>query len=193
MALTAQGVFGARLIVAAEDLYRYSIVWKKNKPRGHLNAKKQPLRIHEDVHVFYRRQPRYRPQKTTGHSPVHSYTKHTGDGTNYGKTRLGIKGGGSTERYPTTILEIPVVNNDDPIHVHPTQKPEELAAWFIKTYTRRGGLVVDNACGSGAFLVAAKRLDRRFWGCDTDPESVRNTRDWLRRTRVAPGQNGRED
>lgn len=181
VALTAQGAFGARLILAAERLYRYSLVWKKNKPRGFLNAKKQPLRIHEDVHVFYKQQPRYVPQKTTGHSPVHSYTKHTSDGTNYGSTKRGIKGGGSTERYPTSILEIPVVNNDDEIRVHPTQKPEALASWFIKSYTRPGGLVVDNACGSGAFLVAAKRLGRNYWGCDIDLKSVMNARAWLRR------------
>ena len=194
VALTAQGVFGAELILAAPDLYRYSIVWKKNKPRGFLNVQRQPLRVHEDVLVYYKRQPSYSPQKTQGHPPAHGFTKHTSDGTNYGKTRLGVRSiGGQTDRYPTSILEIPVVNNDDKMKAHPTQKPEALAAWFIKTYTKPGDLVVDNACGSGAFLVAAKGLGRRFWGCDLDPVSVRNARSWLRRTKVAPVQNRRED
>ena len=190
IALTAQGVFGAELIVAAKELYRYSMVWKKNKTGGFLNVHRQPLRTHEDIHIFYRKQPRYTPIKTQGHAPTHAFTKHTSDGSNYGQTKRGISNkGGRTDRYPTSILEIPVVNNDDPIRVHSVQKPVELGAWFIRSFTRPGDLVVDNACGSGAFLVAAKRLGRRFWGCDIDPESVRNARSWLRRTRVAPVQN----
>jgi len=166
IALTAQGLFSAKLVNAAEDIFRYSLVWKKNKPRGFLNANRQPMRVHEDILIFYKKQPTYNPQKTRGHPPVHSYTKHSSDGSNYGKTKLGFSGGGSTERYPTSILEIPVVNES--ALIHPTQKPILLGEWLIKSYTNEGDLVLDNACGSGSFLVAAKKLKRDYIGMEND-------------------------
>lgn len=166
VALTSSGLLTAKLILSAPDLYKYSLVWKKNKPRGFLNAKKQPLRAHEDVLIFYKKLGTYNPQKTTGHSPTHSFTKHSGDGSNYGATKLGISGGGSTERYPTSVIEIPVVNKTS----HPTQKPVELGRWLIETYTNPGDLVLDNACGSGSFLVAAAQLNRQFLGIEINED-----------------------
>lgn len=166
--LTGQGKFSARMIMTAEDIYRYSLVWKKNKPRGFLNAKKQFLRVHENIDIFYQSQPTYNPQKTSGHKPVNSYTKNTSDGTNYGKTKLGIKGGGSTDRYPTSVISIPVVNNEDKDKYAPTQKPVALGEYLIKTFSNEGDLILDNACGSGSFLVAAKKCKRNFIGIDND-------------------------
>ena len=75
-------------------MFKQNLVWKKNKSTGFLNAKKQHLRQHEDVLVFYRKQCLYNPQKTTGHKPVNRFTKHTTDGETMGKTRQGISGGG---------------------------------------------------------------------------------------------------
>ncbi|RJR09553.1 site-specific DNA-methyltransferase [Candidatus Parcubacteria bacterium] len=169
IALTAQGIFTAKLIMAAEDLFRYTLIWEKNKPRGFFNARRQPLRKHEDICIFYKKQPVYNPQKTTGHNPVHTYTKHSIDGnsgTNYGKGLKGWSGGGSTERFPTSILKIDVVNEVNTIH--PTEKPVELGEWLIKTYTNERALVLDNSCGSGAFLVAAKKLNRQYLGIEID-------------------------
>lgn len=172
MIFTAMQPFAAMLVCSKLEWFRYEIVWKKNKSRGFLNANKQPLRIHETIQVFYREQPDYVPQMTFGHKPVHSYIKHTSDGTNYGKTKRGISGGGSTSRYPTSVLEIPVVNNRDQKRVNSTQKPEELAAWFIRTYTKPGDLVLDPTIGSGSTMAAAKRSCRRHLGFDTDPKQV---------------------
>lgn len=164
--------FSSLLVCSNPGAFRYEIIWRKNKPRGFLNAKMQPLRTHENILVFYRKQPKYKPQMTTGHKPVNSYTKYTSDGANYGATKAGIHGGGSTIRYPTSVLDIPVVNNDDPIRIHPTQKPEELVSWFISTYTEPGDIVLDPAAGSGTTLVAAKRLGRRCLGYETDAAMV---------------------
>lgn len=168
LVFTAMQPFTSLLVCSNLAWFRYEMIWQKNKPRGFLNAKRQPLRTHENVIVFYARQPNYAPQMTNGHTPVHAYTKHTSDGTNYGKTKCGVRGGGSTERYPTSVLTIPVVNNDSEVRIHPTQKPEALAAWFIATYTKPGDLVLDPTAGSGSTGVAALRAGRRFVGFETD-------------------------
>ena len=176
MVFTAIQPFSALLVCSNIRGFRYEMVWKKNKPRGFLNARKQPLRAHESVLVFYDRQPVYRPQMTDGHEPVHAYTKHRPDGSNYGATKEGASGGGSTRRYPTSVLEIPVVNENDPERVHPTQKPEALPAWFIRTYTEPGDIVFDPTCGSGSTLLAAIDLGRRFVGFESDAEMAARAR-----------------
>jgi len=82
------------------------MIWRKNKVRdssiqvGSLSSPRECPRLLQEA-------ARYVPQMSGGHRPVNSYTKHTGDGSNYGKTKAGISGGGSTSRYPTSILDIP--------------------------------------------------------------------------------------
>ena len=75
--LTATQPFASQLVMSNLDMFRYDLVWEKNKKTGFLNAKKMPLRSHESILVFYKKLPLYNPQKTTGHKPVNSYTKHT--------------------------------------------------------------------------------------------------------------------
>ena len=179
--LTGQGLFSARLMLAAEDLYKYTLIWRKNKPRGHLNAKKQPLRNHEDVLVFYRKQPTYNPQMTRGHEPMHAATNRS-DSKNYGKTKVSTNNGGSTVRYPQSVLDFAVLNNDDPLRVHPTQKPVALAEYLIRTYTNEGDVVLDNACRSGALLAAAKRLGRQFVGMEANPMFASHAQTWIATT-----------
>lgn len=166
--LTATQPFASQLICSNTDMFRYDLIWSKNKSTGFLNAKKMPLRKHEYILVFYKKLPTYNPQKTTGHKPVNSFTKHTSDGTNYGNTKKGIKGGGQTDRYPTSIIEIPVVNNDSKEKIHPTQKPVELFEYLIKTYTNKSMVVLDNCIGSGTTAVACKNLNRKFIGIESN-------------------------
>jgi DNA modification methylase len=166
--LTAVEPFRSKLICSNSEMFRYDLIWKKNKSFGFLNAKKQPLRIHESVLVFYKKQPCYNPQKTTGHKPVNSYTKRSSDGDNYGKTKLLFSGGGQTDRYPTSIMSFPVVNNDSDNKLHPAQKPIELMDYLIKTYTNEGDIVLDNCAGSGTTLLAARKINRNFIGIESD-------------------------
>jgi site-specific DNA-methyltransferase (adenine-specific) len=166
--LTAVKPFSAMLIMSNPKMYRYDLIWRKNKSTGFLNAKKMPLRQHEEILVFYKKSPTYNPQKTTGHKPANTYTKHTSDGTNYGKTKLGISGGGQTDRYPTSVIDIKVMNNDDPDKFHPTQKPVELFEWLIKTYTNENEIVLDNCIGSGTTAIAAALNNRKWIGFETD-------------------------
>lgn len=167
--LTAIQPFASQLICSNPKMFKLEIIWVKNKVSGYLNAKKMALKKHENILIFYNKQPTYNPQKTTGHKPVHAFTK-TKNGTTYGKTQSGFSGGGSTERYPTSVLEIPVVNNDNPNKIHPSQKPEELFNWLIKTYTNEGDLILDNCVGSGTTCVCAKQLNRNFIGIEANKE-----------------------
>lgn len=166
--LTATQPFASQLIVSNPKLFRYDLIWAKNKKTGFLNAKRMPLRSHEQILVFYKKLPPYNPQKTTGHKPVNSYTKHTSDGTNYSETKKGISGGGQTDRYPFSILYFPVVNNDSKEKIHPTQKPVELFEYLIKTYTHKGMVVLDSCVGSGTTAIAALKTERSYIGIDND-------------------------
>jgi len=166
IALTATQPFASRLIMSNLEMFRYDLIWKKNKKTGFLNANKMPLREHESILIFYKKLPIYNPQKTFGHKPVNSFTKH-GDGTNYGKTKT-MSGGGQTSRHPSSILNIPVVNNDSKEKFHPTQKPVALVEYLIKTYTNAGDLVLDNCIGSGTTAVACLKNNRKFIGIEKD-------------------------
>ncbi|AHK11412.1 DNA methyltransferase [Shewanella sp. phage 1/40] len=160
--------FTSLLVCSNIKDFKYRVDWKKNKSTGFLNAKKQPLRCIEDLCVFYHKQPTYNPQKSTGHKPVNNFTKHTSDGQTMGKTKLGICGGGQTDRYPTNCIEIPVMNNDKSHgdKIHPTQKPVELMEYMIKTYTNEGETVLDFTFGSGATIKATKNLNRKAIGIE---------------------------
>lgn len=162
--LTATQPFASQLILSNEAMFRYDLIWRKNKKTGFLNAKKMPLREHEQILVFYRKLPVYNPQKTTGHKPVNSYTKHTSDGENYGETKQGLSGGGQTDRYPTSVIYCPVVNNDSKDKFHSTQKPVELFEYLIKTYTNEGMTVLDNCAGVFTTAIACENL-KRNWIC----------------------------
>ena len=109
--------------------------------------------------------------------------------TAYGATPKPTPWGGSTKRYPTTVLAVPVVNNNDPERIHVNQKPEALVAWFIKSYTKPGDLVLDPTAGSGTTLVSAQALGRRFVGFETDGGMVRKARARLHARQVGgPGR-----
>jgi DNA modification methylase len=178
--LTASQPFTSSLVVSNFSMFRYDWTWKKNKSTGFLNANKMPLRNKEDILVFYKKPPTYNPQKTFGHKPVNSFTKNTSDGDTLGKTQLGLKGGGSTERFPTCVQEFAVVNQDGSSSEgkhHPTQKPVALMEYLIKTYTNEGDTVLDFTMGSGTTGVACKNLNRDFIGIELDPEYFKIAQD----------------
>lgn len=159
--LMAAQPFASHLICSNEAEFRYDLIWGKNKPTGFLNANRQPLRIHEHILVFYRKPPAYFPQKTQGHAPMHAAVQ-TSHGANYGKKTQRIESGGSTERFPTSIISVPIINNDDPDKHHPTQKPVDLMANLIRSYSRPGETILDIAAGAGTTGVAAKREGRKY-------------------------------
>lgn len=164
--LFAQTPFDKVLGVSNLKMLKYEWIWEKTAATGHLNAKKMPMKAHENILVFYKKLPTYNPQKTMGHTPVHSYTKHQDDGSNYGKTKVGISGGGSTERYPRSVQ---VFKSDkQKVALHPTQKPIDLLQYLIKTYTNEEETVLDNCMGSGSTGVACLNTNRKFIGIELD-------------------------
>lgn len=179
--LTASQPFTSALIMSNIKYFKYTWTWIKNKKTGFLNAKKQPLRQVEDIVVFYKKQCTYNPQKTHGHKPVNSYTKHTSDGETVGKTKIGISGGGQTDRYPTNVLTFSVVNNDNSGNdkYHPTQKPINLMEYLIKTYTNEGETVLDNCMGSFTTGIACLNTKRNFIGIELDEKHFQVGKDRL--------------
>lgn len=157
--------FSSHLRISQLEHYKYDWVWEKGEATGHLNSKKQPLRAHEFLHVFYRNQPHYSPQKTEGHERKVSLR---GDQISeiYGKQTPKVPYD-STSRYPRSVIRFS--KDKQRIRLHPTQKPVELLKYMIKTYTREGEVVLDNCMGSGSTGVAALELDRKFIGIESDP------------------------
>lgn len=162
IALFAQSPFDKKVASSNTKMYRYEWIIEKTKATGHLNSGKMPMKAHENVLIFYKNLPTYNPQFTHGHSPVHSYTKHTSDGSNYGKTKTGISGGGSTQRFPRDVLKFKWDTQLSSLHEN--QKPVSLCEYFIKTYTNKGDTVLDNCAGSFTTAVACENL-KRNWIC----------------------------
>ena len=158
--LHSQQPFTSKLIMSNLKIFKYSWVWSKSQVSGFLNAKKQPLRDHEDICVFYKTQCMYNPQMVKGKMQL----KNTGgDSSNYNKFEA--QPHYSDEYYPKTILNFPLQRFKNG---HPTQKPVELEEYLINTYTNQGNTVLDNCMGSGTTGVACKNLDREFIGIELD-------------------------
>jgi len=180
--LFAQGMFMAKLIMSNPKMYRYDIIWKKgDRVSGFLNLKRQFIRNHEQLLIFYKKQPVYHPQFTEG-KPLHGkgkkYLEEQGVNNNYGKYDTTIKETrkGSTQKYPKSVL-----NFDKPHPAqHPTEKPVLLCEYLIETYTNKGELVLDNTCGIGTTCVAAKNIERDYIGIEIDDNWCRISRNRLK-------------
>lgn len=162
--LFAAQPFAAVLATSNLKLFRYEIIWEKPSATGFLNAKKQPLRAHENILVFYKSQPTYNPQKTFGHERKTAKRKDIGS-EHYGK-QVNIKSYDSTERYPRSVQ---VFSSDKQKQaLHPTQKPVALCEYLIRTYTNEGETVLDNTMGSGTTGVACVNTGRSFIGIEQE-------------------------
>lgn len=163
--LTAAQPFTSALVMSQVDRFKYDWIWRKNKGSGQLNAKRMPMRQHESVLVFGN--PIYNPQMTEGHRPANKATNRNRS-LNYGEVK-GKEYGGTTLRYPQSVQDFPVVNNDARDRMHPTQKPVALFDYLIRTYTNPGDLVLDNCAGSGTTAVAAEQTGRRWLCIEREP------------------------
>lgn len=155
--LTASQPFTSFLVTSNAPVFKYSWVWEKSSATGHLNAKRMPMKLHEDILVFGTGI--YNPQ---GLKPFNKITKRGNNGTNFGKS--GTENFQEWTNYPRSILRY----SADAGAIHPTQKPVALMEYLIRTYTNEGDTVLDNTMGSGTTGVACANLNRNFIGIEQD-------------------------
>lgn len=167
--LFGQGMFTAKLMLSQPKIWRYNLVWHKDRVTGYLNANRMPLRQHEDIIVFYRRQPVYHPQmkpcpaeqRNHGRSKTSGFTNRC-----YGQmslTPIRI----ADDKYPTSVIAIAKEHRKGCFY-HPTQKPVALLEYLIRTYTDEGDTVLDSCIGSGSTAMAAVRTGRHYIGFETE-------------------------
>lgn len=154
--------FTTLLIASKIEMFKYEWIWEKTQATNFLNSKKQPMKAHENIAVFYKKQCFYFPQKTDGHTPIH-YANKKASVHNlhdvYGKVKKDIISNvGSTERFPRSVIKF---KTDKQIkYLHPTQKPVKLLEYLIKTYTKEGDLILDFCAGSGSLGEACMNTNR---------------------------------
>ena len=160
--MTAQTPFDKVLGCSNLPMLRYELIWEKPRATGHLNAKKMPLKAHENILVFYKSLPDYSPQMKKG-------KRYSVGG---GSSKMDVYGsfGGKRDnngefRYPRSLLKVSTETG-----LHPTQKPVALMEYLIKTYTNEQDVVIDMFMGSGSTGVAALNTNRKFIGIELDPE-----------------------
>jgi len=170
--LTCSQPFTTDLINSNRKNFRYEMIWDKDRPTGFSLANKQPLKVHENICVFYMKQPTYNPQKTKGR-PNNSQTKGnkgggvlTGNGSQpiLMKTMVDLSG----NKFPISIIY--EKRGGASTVIHPTQKPVELFEYLIKTYTNEGDLVLDNTAGSGTTAIACLNTNRQFIVREKEPK-----------------------
>lgn len=165
--LFGQGSFSSKLMLSNEKHHKCNLVWDKVLPGGFLNANRMILPVHEDILVFYSKQPTFNPQKTIG-KPNNSRGKPSENlkNNNYGNFSQKENSDFSGMKFPKSILQF--AKPHPSVSVHPTQKPIELLEYLIKTYTNEGDTVLDFTMGSGSTGVACVNTGRKFIGIELD-------------------------
>lgn len=166
----SQGMFTAEVLMSNPQMWRYNLVWDKVLVSGQLNANKMPMRVHEDICVFWDRPPTYHPQKyrgsrnhATGKSSLISQGAYGCHGSVDNRDALGVW------KHPTSILRFPKPHSSKSIQAG--QKPISLFRYLIKTYTNEGDLVFDPCVGTGTTALACLATGRRYIGVDIRKEA----------------------
>lgn len=159
--LFAQAPFDKILACSNLKLFRYEWIWVKQQGTGHLNAKKMPMKAHENVLVFYKKLPTYNPQMREGKP----YVCKSGRGSTNYREQKSVVTENDGFRYPLDVVEF---QSDKGLH--PTQKPVALLEYLIKTYTNEGEMILDNCMGVGSTGVACVNTGRNFIGFELDPK-----------------------
>ena len=162
--LTASQPFTSALIMSNTNMFRYEWIWEKTLFSNFALVKKQPAKLHENILVFYKKQPTYNPQMQEGKPYSDKPRKRTMGVMN---DAIGMKKAieNKGERYPSSVQKFSNGNNGTQ---HPTQKPIELFEYLIKTYTNENETVLDNTMGSGTTGVACVNTNRNFIGIEKD-------------------------
>jgi site-specific DNA-methyltransferase (adenine-specific) len=192
--------FGYELISSNKKMFKYDLVWAKTNPCGFLQAKKQPMRKHEMVYVFYKKQPAYdissHKHKFKKEESVEEVVNERGDtqrieNSVYGSENYKIfhqhHPNGKLVREPRYDPPLPgsVLKEDDyetslphslleiksiRLKQHSTAKPPDLMKWILKYYTKEGDMVLDPTMGSNPMGLACKEMNRNYIGIEKDLE-----------------------
>ena len=165
--LTGSQPFTSKLILSNIDNFRYEIIWEKEQITNFVHIRKQIGKIHENICVFYKKQPTYNPQMRQGllikySGSINNINSH--NNITSGKRKIEK----TDKRFPTSIIKI----QREKTKMHPTQKPVKLFEYLIKTYTNENDLVLDNCAGSGTTGVACKNLNRNYILIEKEPEYI---------------------
>ena len=162
--------FTTKLIYSNLRNFKYCWYWKKNNVTGFTFAKYQPMRMIEDICVFYKKMPTYNPQGLIEVKEPKTRIKK------YNKDKDAVYNMGTLlnpyiqeyTNYPKHLLEYSNDAFGNRNRLHPTQKPVALLEYLIKTYTNEGDVVLDNCMGSGSTCVAAVNTNRHYIGFELD-------------------------
>ncbi|MFA7101555.1 MAG: site-specific DNA-methyltransferase [Bacilli bacterium] len=167
--LTASQPFTSALIMSNIDMFRYEIIWEKEKASNFMLLKKQFGKVHENILIFYKEQCRYNPIKIPANIDKIDKRKRFNDVIKKDgvipKTNL-YRPIDTGLRYPTSILYF----DRDETSLHPTQKPVALFEYLIKTYTNENDLVLDNCSGSGTTAIACLETNRKYICIEKDKQ-----------------------
>jgi len=175
--LTASQPFTTALINSNMKLFRYEWIYEKGQGTNYVLAKKQPIKNHENICVFYKQQPIYNPimEEKCLDTKKRQKRNHFATEIRSDHNILNFRNYDSFNSdlgYPKTVQYFKGErNNQFKKNVfHPTQKPLELMKYLIKTYTNENDMVLDNTMGSGTTCLAAKELNRKFIGIEKEPK-----------------------
>lgn len=176
IALFSSQPFATDLINSNRKMYRYEIIWDKEFGTDFQLANKKPMKAHENIQIFYKKQPTYNPQKTIRDKAIDTtgwqQNKRNKNHDNF-HSKENVK-----KKYeyknPTTVLRYNMANGEcnNSKRVHPTQKPVYIMTWLIETYTNMGETVLDNCMGSGTTAVACINTNRNFIGFETESKYI---------------------
>lgn len=160
--------YGNDLINSNKKWFRYDLIWQKSRSVGFFNSKKQPLRAHEMIYIFYKKTGTYNPQKTKG-KPYKQPRRIHKDNTNYireGRVYYNPPIDNKGDRYPISIIKF-----KNPYRtIHSTQKPTDLCEWLIKTYSNENDIILDFTMGSGSTIEACIGTNRNYIGIEKDKD-----------------------
>ena len=157
--------FSSLLRCSNLKMFKYDWIWEKSKATGFLNSKKQPLRAHEIISVFYSKPPTYTPQMTEGVAYNKGVRKEQTQNDVYGSfDQVEVKSDGL--RFPRSVQYFKTAESEGGFHK--TQKPVALLEYLIKTYTQENETVLDFTFGSCSTGVASLNTNRKFIGIEME-------------------------
>lgn len=162
IALFCDGLFMAELMLSNKKMWRYNLIWDKQRGSDFLNANVKPLKCHEEIAIFYKKKPTY--NKQLWYSQPYKKTKNGSLSSNYGERGVAFTESLGGARNPLTIISY----SRDGSRLHPTQKPVALLEYLIKTYSNKEETILDTCMGSGSTGIACLNTNRNFIGMELD-------------------------